>query len=217
MTKLPSPFDNPTTYPGHSGIDFPQKFDTLIKASGPGVVTKTGWQNDRAGYVTFIKYDDLVEVGYCHEPNYYPVKKGDRVVEGSHIGYIGSSGHSDGPHLHLEILTGPYAGTDYGVWEYFDKNKVVGQGSVAGEESPITQKEEIAMNGMLYFITKNDKKDGVPQEFALAGTGNGEAAWLAITDQNVANHIAANTLSKGAIWLTKSTYNTWRDKYLGIK
>lgn len=208
MSKLPAPFDNPTTYPGHSGIDFGQKFDTVIKASGPGVVTKVGYQNDRAGYVTFIKYDGLVEVGYCHEPNYYPVKKGDRVVEGTPIGYVGSSGRSDGPHLHLEILTGPYAGTDYGVWEYFDKNKVVGH-EVSKE------KEGSEDMGILLYITKDDKRGGPVKEYALAGSGNGEAAWLTITDSNVANDIAANTISKKAIWLTKGTYEAWKAKYLG--
>ena len=46
---LPIPFGNPSTYPGHSGVDFPQSSGTRIPASGNGTVTFRGWLNDRAG------------------------------------------------------------------------------------------------------------------------------------------------------------------------
>jgi murein DD-endopeptidase MepM/ murein hydrolase activator NlpD len=67
MALLPQPFGNHTTYPNHSGVDYPEASGTVIRASGPGVVTWASWFNDRAGYGTCIRYDAGCEVLYAHQ------------------------------------------------------------------------------------------------------------------------------------------------------
>lgn len=152
--KLPQPFNNPSTYNGHSGVDYGQPEGKLIKASGNGTVQWIGYANDRAGYATIVSYNG-VEVMYCHQPkNAHRPSPGSKVIEGSALGSVGSSGRSTGPHLHMEILNGAGAHTYDGVWNYFDKNSVVGEGSTSGSA---TYEEEIVpyianVKGSFYLI-----------------------------------------------------------------
>lgn len=120
---LPMPFGNPNTYPGHSGVDFPQPDGTPIRASGNGVVGLLN-KTERGGWTTWIDYDGGPGVAYAHQWRHY-VPKGMRVTEGTVIGYVGSSGHSTGPHLHIEIADQP---GEAAVWRYFDRGRVVGGG-----------------------------------------------------------------------------------------
>ena len=69
--------------------------------------------------------------------------------------------------------------------------------------------------GTLYYTTTNDRADGPLEAFHYAGDGTGAAAWLDIVDTNLANAIAANTLSKSAIFLTRETAAVWKTAYTG--
>lgn len=142
---LPIPFDNPSTYTDrpHSGVDFGQPKNTTIKASAKGTITYVGWLNDNAGWSVIVQYDNGPEVLYCHQPKKPNVKVGGTVFEGTPIGLVGSSGRSTGPHLHMEIMKGKGAHTYNGVWNYFDRNKVVGDGSSSGDNgTPINSEED---------------------------------------------------------------------------
>ena len=135
---LPMPFGNPATYPGHSGVDFPQPDGTPIRASGNGVVGLLSW-NYRGGFLTWIDYDGGPGVAYAHQWQHY-VPEGMRVSEGTIIGYVGSSGRSTGPHLHIEIANQP---GDAAVWRYFDRGRVVGVGS-AGAASIKEESQQLS-------------------------------------------------------------------------
>ena len=127
---LPMPFPGPTTYPGHSGVDFPQDRGTPIRASGPGRVGLRR-TTPNGGNMVWIDYDGPgVGVGYAHMDSWDRVPPvGARVSEGDVIGLVGSSGRATGPHLHIEIADRP---GEASVWQVFDRTRVVGQAPAGG-------------------------------------------------------------------------------------
>jgi murein DD-endopeptidase MepM/ murein hydrolase activator NlpD len=129
---IPIPFGNPYTYAGHSGVDFPQMRGTPFRASATGVVSSIDY-SPRAGHTVWVRYDNGPNVGYCHmDYRTSNVRVGQRVSEGTILGLVGSLGlASTGPHLHVEVAG---HATTAGFWKFFDRNRVVGQGSSAGEE-----------------------------------------------------------------------------------
>ncbi|MCF2526722.1 peptidoglycan DD-metalloendopeptidase family protein [Yinghuangia soli] len=95
----------------HTGVDFPVGFGTPVKAVGPGEVvanTTTG----PYGNAVVIRHDDGKYTQYAHMIERSPVPVGQRVSGGQQIGKVGSTGNSDGPHLHFEARTGPNYGSD---------------------------------------------------------------------------------------------------------
>lgn len=86
----------------HWGMDFTAPRGTPIYASGDGVVTRA--DNTASGYGKHIRVDH----GYGYMTLYghlsnYNVKKGQRVKRGDLIGFVGSTGRSEAPHLHYEV------------------------------------------------------------------------------------------------------------------
>ncbi|PKH66226.1 peptidase M23 [Flavobacterium sp. ALD4] len=86
----------------HEGMDFTAKVGTPIFATGHGIVAQA--DNRASGYGNHI----VLRHGYGYETLYghlskYNVKAGQRVKRGDIIGYVGSTGRSEGPHLHYEV------------------------------------------------------------------------------------------------------------------
>lgn len=164
MTLLPIPFDNPDTYPGHTGVDFGQSGGTPFRASGPGVVTVRGY-SPRSGYTIWVRYDVGCEVGYVHMNSHRDCPApGTRVVEGSFLGYVGGLGsNSTGYHLHVEVEG--YSSTA-GFWRWFTPNRVVGRGIPSKDTaaSPAQQSEE---DDMLFIRIKAANLD----HYAVIGNG----------------------------------------------
>jgi murein DD-endopeptidase MepM/ murein hydrolase activator NlpD len=98
----------------HSGSDFAAPDGTPIYAVADGVVVRANY-TDSGGGVIVIEHTvggQRVASMYIHMWSYgIHVAAGDTVTAGQHIGDVGSSGHSTGPHLHLQIHPGG-AGTD---------------------------------------------------------------------------------------------------------
>lgn len=87
----------------HYGMDFSSPRGTPIYASGDGVVERA--DNNATGYGNHIRLDH----GYGYESLYahlykYNVKVGQKVKRGDVIGFVGSTGRSEAPHLHYEIF-----------------------------------------------------------------------------------------------------------------
>lgn len=88
----------------HTGLDFAAPSGTPIKAVANGVIESTGYEG-AYGNKTVQTLEDGTEVWYCHQTS-YTVSAGEEVRAGDVIGYVGSTGNSTGPHLHLEVRPG---------------------------------------------------------------------------------------------------------------
>ncbi|WP_159021662.1 M23 family metallopeptidase [Formosa sp. L2A11] len=87
----------------HYGMDFTAPRGTPVYATGDGVVVRA--DNHSTGYGNHIRIDH----GYGYVSLYahlykYNVKKNQKVERGDLIGFVGSTGRSEGPHLHYEIF-----------------------------------------------------------------------------------------------------------------
>ena len=52
-----------------------------------------------------IKHNTEYKTAYAHLSRFAKnIKKGNRVKQGSTIGFVGTSGNSTGPHLHYEVI-----------------------------------------------------------------------------------------------------------------
>lgn len=85
----------------HGAIDLPATKGTPILAAMDGRVLYA--QYDRSyGKIITLEHRDNYYTRYSHNSEVF-VKKGDCVRKGQIIGYVGSTGHSTGNHLHFEI------------------------------------------------------------------------------------------------------------------
>ena len=88
----------------HKGLDFGCSYGAPIYAASSGVVTYAGPQGGYGRLVT-IRHDGGWTTAYGHMSRIV-VRSGQRVSAGQVIAYVGSAGHSTGPHLHFEVRTG---------------------------------------------------------------------------------------------------------------
>jgi murein DD-endopeptidase MepM/ murein hydrolase activator NlpD len=86
----------------HNGTDYRAKRGTPVVAAGNGKVTHSTKNKYNGNYV-FIQHGNGIITKYLHFSK-RAVKKGQRVKQGQVIGYVGSTGMSQAPHLHYEFL-----------------------------------------------------------------------------------------------------------------
>lgn len=87
----------------HYGMDFSSPRGTPVYATGDGRVERA--DNRSTGYGNHIRIDH----GYGYTSLYahlykYNVRVGQKVQRGDVIGFVGSTGRSEAPHLHYEIF-----------------------------------------------------------------------------------------------------------------
>ena len=93
----------------HAGTDWAAPDGTEIFGLADGVVTYAGMVGGTSGQITIEHTIDgeRVATKYIHMWEHgIHVQAGDHVIAGQHIGDVGSSGQSTGPHLHLQIHPG---------------------------------------------------------------------------------------------------------------
>ena len=86
----------------HEGMDFSAKTGTPVYATGDGIIERA--DNNASGYGNHI----VIRHGFGYETLYahlskYNAKAGQKVNRGDIIGYVGSTGRSEAPHLHYEV------------------------------------------------------------------------------------------------------------------
>jgi len=86
----------------HTGLDFPEPKGTPIHAGGVGVVSFAGFNTGGYGNLVVVTHRLGFESWYAHM-SVIAASVGQSVSGGQAIGYVGSTGHSTGPHLHFEV------------------------------------------------------------------------------------------------------------------
>ena len=87
----------------HYGMDFSAPRGTPVYASGNGVVKRA--DNRSSGFGRHIRIDHGFGYVSLYAHLYkYNVKRGQKVKRGDLIGFVGSTGRSQRPHLHYEIF-----------------------------------------------------------------------------------------------------------------
>ncbi|AGL21193.1 peptidoglycan DD-metalloendopeptidase family protein [Actinoplanes sp. N902-109] len=108
-----------THRPAHDGVDLGAARYTAIRAASAGSVIRVVCNVSRGScdvdgasslrgcgwYVEVLHAGDVV-TRYCHMVRRPSVSVGQSVARGTILGYVGTSGSSSGPHLHLEVHTG---------------------------------------------------------------------------------------------------------------
>jgi murein DD-endopeptidase MepM/ murein hydrolase activator NlpD len=85
----------------HEGIDIGAPMGTPIYAAAGGTVIYAGWEGGY-GNLIVIDHGNGLATAYGHQSQ-LAASSGQTVGRGQLIGYIGSTGHSTGPHLHFEV------------------------------------------------------------------------------------------------------------------
>jgi murein DD-endopeptidase MepM/ murein hydrolase activator NlpD len=89
----------------HKGMDFTAPTGAPVYATGDGVVKRA--DNGASGFGNHI----VIQHGYGYETLYahlsrYKARVGQHVNRGDVIGFVGSTGRSEGPHCHYEVHKG---------------------------------------------------------------------------------------------------------------
>lgn len=85
----------------HAGLDIANTYGTPVYAADGGVVTLAGW-NGNYGNCVIIDHGNGFVTWYGHFERLM-VDTGDKVYQGQQIGLMGTTGYSNGPHLHFEL------------------------------------------------------------------------------------------------------------------
>ncbi|WP_323586799.1 peptidoglycan DD-metalloendopeptidase family protein [Aliarcobacter butzleri] len=107
FTRISSPFTNKRWHPvlnryrAHLGTDFAAPTGRNIYASSDGKVEFVGLKTGY-GKTIIINHGNGYKTLYAHQSNFARgVRQGMSIKKGEHIGYVGSTGLSSGPHLHF--------------------------------------------------------------------------------------------------------------------
>ncbi|MCG8275194.1 peptidoglycan DD-metalloendopeptidase family protein [Stenotrophomonas sp. NLF4-10] len=90
------------TIRGHKGIDYAARTGTPIMAAGDARVQFAGTQRGY-GNVVILDHGRGYSTLYGHMSRFGKIKAGQRVSQGTVIGYVGMTGLATGPHLHYEF------------------------------------------------------------------------------------------------------------------
>jgi murein DD-endopeptidase MepM/ murein hydrolase activator NlpD len=105
--------------PAHDGVDLGAARYTAIRAASAGIVVRVVCNVSRGscdvdgnrtlsgcGWYAEVLHAGSIVTRYCHMVRRPSVTVGQTVARGSILGYVGTSGSSSGPHLHLEVHVG---------------------------------------------------------------------------------------------------------------
>jgi hypothetical protein len=86
----------------HHGLDYGAPAGARVGAAAVGVTEFAGWNSGGYGYLVIVQHRLGFQSWYAHLSQ-VTSWRGERVSGGTRIGFVGSTGHSTGPHLHFEV------------------------------------------------------------------------------------------------------------------
>ncbi|NHC43956.1 M23 family metallopeptidase [Motilibacter sp. K478] len=99
---------------GHTGTDLAAPTGTPVHAVGDAVVVSAGYDGAYGNKIV-LRHSDGTETWYGHL-SATMVSAGQKVLAGALIGRVGATGHTTGPHLHIEVRPGAGDPIDAEVW-----------------------------------------------------------------------------------------------------
>ncbi|HEU5010333.1 MAG TPA: peptidoglycan DD-metalloendopeptidase family protein [Gaiellaceae bacterium] len=85
----------------HEGIDIGCAYGAPNRAAAAGTVIYAGWMSGY-GNLVVVDHGNGLSTAYAHASS-LAVSVGQSVTQGQTVSYVGSTGHSTGPHLHFEV------------------------------------------------------------------------------------------------------------------
>lgn len=86
-------------YKSHLGTDYAAPTGTPIRSVGDGIITEAQYSKYNGRYVK-VRHNGVYTTQYLHMSKFASgIKKGKKVTQGQVIGYVGSTGLANGPHL----------------------------------------------------------------------------------------------------------------------
>ena len=124
----------------HTGIDFPVQAGTQVSAAGVGVTEFAGWNSGGYGNLVVVRHRLGYTTWYAHLST-ITTWVGERVTGGTRLGFVGSTGHATGPHLHFELRKNavPIDPVPYLLPAVATRASSAGGGGVAASECPIRE------------------------------------------------------------------------------
>ncbi len=107
-TRISSRFSSSRKHPilgrtrAHQGVDFAAPTGTPVMAAGNARVAFVGWKGGY-GRTVILDHGRGYTTLYGHMSRFGKERVGQRIGQGTVIGYVGSSGLATGPHLHYEF------------------------------------------------------------------------------------------------------------------
>lgn len=139
---------------GHTGVDYPCKSGTPVRAVTAGTVLHIGWmggsyasnpwwvQPSFAGYCAVIDHGSFIGIyGHCLDGS-AGVRAGQRVSEGQVFILSGNTGASTGPHLHFEVLPDQYVLNSYMYGRINPETLFAGIQTQSTETTPTASEED---------------------------------------------------------------------------
>lgn len=112
----------------HRGVDYSAARGAAVRAAAPGVVISAQWEGP-LGKMVAIRHRGGLVTHYAHLSGFSKrARPGQRLEQGTVIGYVGSTGLSTGAHLHFETLVDK---------KYIDPMRL------AAAQAPALSKEEL--------------------------------------------------------------------------
>ncbi|WP_121627814.1 peptidoglycan DD-metalloendopeptidase family protein [Poseidonibacter antarcticus] len=147
-------------YRAHLGTDFAAPRGRKIYAAANGTVEFKG-RKGGYGNTIIINHHNGYKTLYAHQNGFKKgLRRGQKVKKGQHIGYVGTTGLSSGPHLHLGLYKNGNAIDPMKVIKRPKTNGLKGQRKVtfiANAKKIINQFEDEITNGNKTKVIKLDR------------------------------------------------------------